>query len=162
MTHSIKAIISKDSILTSFSKKGMPTQCIELPQNFSLLKLTDELLDEIDVLVDSETSALYEEFYYLSSSLDKILIEESRNKKLAYIETDYFGGVGSQAAILYENGLVALEPLKTKDEWNSVTEAYIQIPNGVRAINFVLNRMGVVCQGKLDEFDSIQLGQHRH
>jgi len=156
MTHFIKAIISKDNILVDFWEKEVSGRCIELPQGFFLLKLSDELLDRINGSVNSKISNPYQEFYYLSSALNEILIEESKNKALAYIETDYFGGVGSQAAILYENGSIAVAPLKTIDEWNNVSKTHVQIPEGVRAINFVLKRMDVVCTGKQDEFDSVQ------
>ena len=80
---------------------------------------------------------------------------------LSYIETDYFGGVGTQSAIVYENG-IAKNPLKTENQWNTEKQCYFQIPESIWAINTIWKKMGVICQTQKDEFDSIRLGFYRH
>lgn len=62
--------------------------------------------------------------------------------KFALISTDYFGGVGSQFATVYRNGERVFE----------VTE------NG---INQALSVIGVTRNKGKDEFDSLDLGEHR-
>lgn len=61
-------------------------------------------------------------------------------EKYAIIQTDYFGGMGSQLASLYENGTCLLKET---------------------GINNVLKEMGVVTTGKNDEFDELNLGEYR-
>ena len=161
MAHCLRAIIGNDEFIADFVKYWIQARQIELAQGFSLIKLTDELLDDINELVNNKSEDPYKEFCYLSSSLHKILVNKSVNAALAYIETDYFGGVGTQVAILYENGIVKEEPLITEDKWNSEKQEYFQTPDGARAINSILKKIGVVCQGQSDEFDSIKLSWHR-
>ena len=161
MAHCLKAIIGNDEVIADFSQDWVRAKKVELAQGFSLVKLIKKLLDDIHELVNNKSEDPYKDFYYLSSSLHEILVRKSENTALAYIETDYFGGSGTQAALLYENGIITTEPLKTEDEWDSKKQEYIQIPSGARAVNFILKKMGVVCQDRLDEFDSIKLGSHR-
>lgn len=160
MGHYLEAIIGNDEVIADFAQDWVQAKKVELTQGFSLIKLTNELLDDINELVNNKSEDPYKEFCYLSSSLHELLINKSINAALAYIETDYFGGLGTQVALLYENGIVKTGPLKTRDEWNSEKQEYFQTPNGERAINSILKKMGVVCQGQFDEFDSIKLGWH--
>lgn len=77
-------------------------------------------------------------------SLSKIgFLKGSQHGPVAYVETDYFGGVGEQSAILCE----ARQRLVTSRDGD--------------AINQVLARMGVLCVGDDDEFDSLGLGLFR-
>ena len=161
MAHCLKAIIGNDEIIVNLAKDWINAEKTGLAQGFSLIKLTDNLLDDINKLVNNKSEDPYQEFYYLSSSLHEILISKSVDTALAYVETDYFGGCGTQVALLYENGIVKTEPLKTEDGWNSESQEYFQTPNGTRAINSILKEMGVICLDKLDEFDSIRLSLHR-
>ena len=63
--------------------------------------------------------------------------------EFAYVETDYFGGGGEQAACLY----------KGKDR--------ILQSRNTHAINEILNTYGVKRINGMDEFDSINLGHYR-
>lgn len=75
----------------------------------------------------------------------ELLQEYSSHTKFAYIETDYFGGVGTQGGVLYENSRVAIEPR-----------------SGAGTINLILRELGVACVPGKDEFDSLNLGKYRH
>lgn len=61
-------------------------------------------------------------------------------EKYAIIQTDYFGGTGTQSASLYENGKIL------------IADKYI---------NDVLKELGVIKTGSKDEFDTINLGEYR-
>lgn len=63
---------------------------------------------------------------------------------LAYLETDYFGGIGTQAGLLFEKGNMTVEPVE-----------------GEGTINYILERMGVYRERGKDEFDSLGLGNYR-
>lgn len=63
---------------------------------------------------------------------------------LAYVEADFFGGSGNQAAAVWEAGQRVLGP---------IVEA--------RAIDLALARIGVVRRGLDDEFSALDLGRCR-
>ena len=71
--------------------------------------------------------------------------EYSLHTRLAYIETDYFGGVGTQGGVLWENGQIIIQPR-----------------SGEGTINLLLKELGFMCIGDLDAFDSLSLGNYRH
>ena len=64
----------------------------------------------------------------------------------AVIETDYFGGVGDQAAALYQGSSELMQPTSAP----------------VGPINEALKKLGIVARSPLDEFDTIGLGNYRN
>jgi hypothetical protein len=91
---------------------------------------------------------------------EELLQALSRRGKCAYLETNYFGGAGTQIAETWENGERTMGPLisydgidnKTNQPEMTVVEA---------AINQVLRAMGIQEQGGMDEFDTLGLGRFR-
>jgi hypothetical protein len=63
-----------------------------------------------------------------------------RQLPVAYIETDYFGGMGSQAAVVWQEGLLVFST-------DSINEALV--------------RLGIVADPGQDEFDTVGLGRWR-
>ncbi|HHV30301.1 MAG TPA: hypothetical protein GXX73_12065 [Clostridium sp.] len=160
--HCIRCFIGKKDLMNVFVNNWVEAEIIDLSQGFSLVFLTDELYDGIEELVNSKLDVDYSEFfYYLSPSIYEVLVQESREGMIAYIETDYFGGVGRQSAILFENSKVKIEPLKTESFWDEKTYSYYRKPEGEKAINLVLKELGVYKQKEKDEFDSVGLGNFR-
>ena len=86
----------------------------------------------------------YPQFNYLSDSVISFLLQESKDAQIIYIETDYFGGYGTQTGVLFENGSIAIEPMQG---------------NGV--INYLLHQIGVYKEHNKDEFTSLQLYRFR-
>ncbi|MEE6259166.1 hypothetical protein V1633_11790 [Plantactinospora sonchi] len=72
---------------------------------------------------------------------------------MSYVEADYFGGTGSQQAVLWADGRLALGPL-------SVAEGQ-PVPAAGSPISQVLRRLGVDRAGHHDEFAAVGLGRHR-
>jgi hypothetical protein len=101
---------------------GVARQAFELP----FLPLTDEGPDG------------------LPSPIIEIGRTLSESSKLAYIEAEYFGGQGSQAALQFAMGLLVGQPLLNAD-----------------AINQALRWLGVLCADELYEFDTVGLGVQR-
>lgn len=67
----------------------------------------------------------------------------------ALVETNYFGGTGSQAAAVYRGASVVMPPEGT------------EIGRGpVGPINRALRALGVIASGR-DEFDTVGLGRYR-
>jgi len=71
-----------------------------------------------------------------------------KNKTIASISTDYFGGSGHQEAKLFVNN---------KKEYDNSSEFdWLERP-----INTVLKKMGIKSKDGMDEFDTINLGNYR-
>jgi hypothetical protein len=71
-----------------------------------------------------------------------------KEKMIAKISTDYFGGFGSQNAKLF---------VDNKIEYEGDNEFVY----GMSPINDVLKKMGIVRKDGMDEFDTIGLGNYR-
>ncbi len=63
---------------------------------------------------------------------------------IAWVETDYFGGFGEQSAILWKDGM---KRRYRKRFGHPIDDA--------------LKELGVICEGDMDEFDTLGLGKHR-
>lgn len=71
--------------------------------------------------------------------------EFGKDKTIAYITTDYFGGAGSQTAIVYIN--------------NKKIKGYEHRIDPDISINTALKTIGVKAKPGMDEFDTIGLGR---
>ena len=74
------------------------------------------------------------------------------NPLFAIVETDYFGGKGSQAAAVYRGAVEIMAPEST-----AIGEA----SDSKGPINTALRLLGVTASGGCDEFDTVGLGHHR-
>ena len=74
--------------------------------------------------------------------------EFGKDKTIAKISTDYFGGNGHQEAKLFVNN---------KKEYDKSSE----FDWSERPINTVLKKMGIKSKDGMDEFDTINLGNYR-
>jgi hypothetical protein len=74
--------------------------------------------------------------------------EFGKDKTIAKIETNYFGGGGDQSAKLFINNKKVYDKSDEQD-WS------------VKPINDVLKELGVVSKPGMDEFDTIGLGRYR-
>lgn len=161
--HCIRAFIGKRDIISTFANNWMKANSIMLAQGFAMIFLTNELYDDVVELADSILDIDFSMFFdYLSPSIYELLLQESRSGKLVYIETDYFGGVGRQSAILFEKGVIKIQPHKTETCWDEKTYSFYHKPEGDKAINIVLKELGVYKDDGKDEFDSIGLGNYRN
>jgi hypothetical protein len=102
----------------------------------------------------------YPEFGALTPQLTLLGNELSLLTPIAYVETEYFGGPGSQGSIVWDLGRVVLGPLRTGDarEWEFSPVADVALCD--RAINQALRYLGVKSVSGVDEFSA--LGLHRH
>jgi hypothetical protein len=84
-------------------------------------------------------------FYKLTPSLLLTAQTISIKTPVAYIEAEYFGGVGEQSAMVWDQGRVVLGPLVATSD----------------AINAVLRFFKVKVGDCVDEFEAVGLGKHR-
>jgi hypothetical protein len=138
MAYTIQAVVAKTGVLAQSLlgnltivslKKGMEMipigevvcKCYKIP----FCPLTD---DEIE----------------LPQSLISICQQLSKNGTIAYIEAEIFGGAGTQASVIFNDG------------------KYGQQVVSITAINQALHVLGVTKQESYDEFDTVGLGRHRN
>ena len=142
MGHHINGIIAEGDYLDGLAIELGLRRPTRLTRNFRFLPLDD---DELDRLF-SEPGPYDGHFTYLSEALLSLILEHSRRQPLAYIETEYFGGLGDQSAVLARDGTIAFGPAE-----------------GPGTINHALQLMGVTASVPgLDEFDTIGLGWVRN
>lgn len=134
---------------------------IDLKEGFSLIPVVDQLLYNIEELANAGDELIYPEFKLLNQSLDVFVKENSYRHPMAYFETEYFGGSGTQAAIAYQKGKVLKGPLHTTTAWDEEAAAYVHTPSGERAINRILYEIGLEKRNDMDGFDALGLGSYR-
>ncbi|MEU1736262.1 hypothetical protein [Streptosporangium sp. NPDC020145] len=110
--------------------------------------MTDEIFNEL-------TDARRESgpFTLMSPEFTERLRGWSRGGRIAYVEADFWGGNGSQAAALWENGRQSWGP--------GYASIRVGPPHEDRPINAVLARLGAIGAGALDLFDTVGFGWER-
>lgn len=101
MGHFVTGVIATTATLEAFSSDRALHAPVSLSQGLALLPLRDVDLDAFLMPPLGEAPA---GFLYLFAQLSEQLQEASKGSPMAYIETDYFGGIGSQAAIVFVDG----------------------------------------------------------
>jgi hypothetical protein len=79
----------------------------------------------------------------------------SRLGPIAYVEAEFFGGVGEQASVVWDHGEAVLGPMVQEFSPGAPTAM-------VGPINAALRWLGVTALVGRDEFDTLELGRHRH
>ena len=141
MGHSIAGFIAPVETLREGTRHLRHAVVASLEQGFGFLPATDALDDEL-----GGGEIPHEEFWRLTQGLARLGVELSRGGRVAYVETDYFGGSGDQAAMAWEDGEVLSAPSRTR----------------MGAINSALLRLDVETGDADDRFDALGLVRHRH
>ncbi len=159
--HNIRGFIGKEDIINEFRESWIDLKSISLKQGLMMILLTDEFFDDVRELFDSKLDVDYSSYFtYFTPAICKLLEQESKSGKLAYIETEYFGGVGSQSAILYEKGKIKIDATKTENV--AIIDKYLgDEDTKEKAINVVLKELGAYREKNKDEFESVGLNNFR-
>lgn len=111
--------------------------------------------DALDALHKIYGTGEWNDTLRLTSTDLAFAAETSRRGSLAYLETDYFGGTGAQAAAMWSGGALALRPLAMS------TENGIGRPPATWPINAALRLLGVEPPAGFDAFEAFGLGRYR-
>lgn len=147
MGHTLRAIVGKAQPVAQLARNWRLARLVLLPQSFALVPVTTPLHNDMIELFAEKRPNPYDDLALLSAALERVIRDASDGAQLAYIETDYFGGIGTQSAIGWENGAVACGPFGSN--------------SNVRPIDTVLAWMGAVANTGSDEFDALTLGRFR-
>jgi hypothetical protein len=139
MGYDIQAIISTQPVLEAHSADFSSAVVAPLGSGFALIPITDELLDEIGASGESG------QFYKFTPAVADWLRSISASAPAAYVEAEFFGGVGEQGATVWARGEQLLEATHAPD-----------------AINIALRLLGISRGTAHDEFEALGLPRHRH
>jgi len=137
MGHNICAIVGKTSINESKVKEYQLAVAFE--NEYAVVILDQESIDYWSEKLNLSYQSVSENINW-ACELVFFWAKELGLEKYGIIQTDYFGGMGSQWASLYENG----KPLLTE-----------------KSINEVLQALGVSRTQEKDEFETINLDEYR-
>lgn len=141
MGHCIQAIVCQQGVGLPTKRQRTWPEPIALAQGYTLVPMFESVLDAVP---HEDGAQKFEGFTYLTHGLLTFLTELSEKSPLAYLETDYFGGEGGQAALAAREGRVVVAPTNADD-----------------AINQALAAIGVRRLSSSDEFEALNLGAFR-
>ena len=146
MAFYLNAIVGSLAALQRQRDRYANARVIPLTHGFAIIPLTSNLRRELDPTaqdVGYDSSAIDEDSGQLTAWLQDI----SRDEAVAYVEAQFFGDAGGQEAIVWRDGEVVLEPVKSST---------------YGPINEALRLLGVpIDPAQSDEFDTLGLGRHR-
>jgi hypothetical protein len=152
MGHHIRGFVARSDDLQRAAAHLPGARVVPLSLGFGFLPITDQLAGE-------DEPVPFEHLDRLTARLGAWAQGHSGEFPLAYIETDYFGGDGWQAAIAWVGGRVAFGPVRTSDRWEG--GKFVPTPLLEGAINQAVRLIGVHRGSVRDEFDALGLGRHR-
>lgn len=152
MGHQISAIVGRREVLAQVARAlGVPG-VVGLPQGFALVPLPEHpshLCGEPEA-----GDEIVGRFRDLSEELKEKLSGLSDSRAIAYVETEYWGGDGTQGAMVWKEGVVVARHPHRNESNTSAPES--------APINRCLRAIGVIkAEKSFDEFDSIGLGACR-
>lgn len=150
MGYDLQAVIAGREVLRAASRDLPAARLASLGQGLSLMPMTDALFNS--VAAGSDAGALG--FWRLPGGFEETLADWSTAGPVAYVEAEYFGGVGEQQAAVWDGGTIVLGPLHVQEG-----EPF---PPAGSAISQALRRLGVVASAGEDEFSAVGLDRHRH
>lgn len=142
MGYTLEAILAKPAVLAKAPFELEDSKIIYLTPELSMLPVTPQFLDSMGQ--GTAPNKFFDSFHYLSQPLAEACSSLSQFGIVAYVEAEFFGGVGQQVVVAWENQQIAMGPLEDAG-----------------AINKALRLFGVKRGRGGDEFDSVDLGRHR-
>lgn len=147
MGHHIEVLIAKFDLLQAEAKRFLATPIASIPQRLGVLTVERESIDPSGV----DEEMVFED-WPLPCRLVAFAKEISLRTPVAYVATEYHGGVGSQRAVVWEAGDVIFGPACDDTDFSRIR---------TWPINAALRLIGVKRRWFRDEFDSINLGNYR-
>ncbi|MEM1223990.1 MAG: hypothetical protein AAGH40_14665 [Verrucomicrobiota bacterium] len=154
MGHYVSTIIAPTGMLRNLLFELPGAQAVPAKQGLSFIPLSDTLIDKM-----GDSSQPYPPFQHLTENIERKLRNYSADCPIAYVETEYFGGTGSQAAVSWINSDIDFPATISETTWDDATQSFSH--SAGRPINQALDCIGVEAADGLDEFDSIGLGDVR-
>jgi hypothetical protein len=142
MGHCIQVLVATPETADRLQSSYSQLPRVVARQGFVILPVDADFVDSV---TEARPPQSTNTFMLLTDAFQDFLRELSRLGPVAYIETDYFGGVGGQGAAVYADGQVIMEP-----EWGESGP-----------INRALKMIGVNRGLFGDRFSALGLGAYR-
>ncbi|MFI2435226.1 hypothetical protein [Streptomyces sp. NPDC018693] len=149
MSYDLKAVVADSELLTAVTAELPSARITRLRHGLTLMPVTDALLTVLGV----ESQVRRVGFWNLTAELDQRLAEWSKGGPVAYVESEYFGGVGEENAVVWRDGSVVLGPLHLLENETAPVEG--------TPVCRALRELGITASGAQDEFTIVGLGDHR-
>ncbi|TDR46592.1 hypothetical protein DFR29_103126 [Tahibacter aquaticus] len=142
MAHFVTGLIARRTALRAFANRyGLPAP-VMLNEVLALLPLDEDMLD---ALLPAPAADFVAGFNMLSPGLMQALQAGSERSTLLYFETEYFGGMGTQGAVVFRDGELVFGPQSAE----------------LGPINNALALLGVrTVPPAVDEFETVGLQLH--
>ena len=152
MGYVLQALLGRPGLLRAHLDAHPLARVVPLGQGIGMIPVTHALREGLEAGSGGgvREEAYPEGIYYLSAAVVAWAERISRDGPVAYVEADYFGGVGTQGAVAWHNGRVILGPLVTERE-----------PSRAAAINRALRLLGATADEAVDEFGAVGLSRQR-
>ena len=151
MGHSIRGFVATPETLQAIRARFPAAKLVGLDAGFALVPGTDALLAEIDAADPTgEGMARSIDFLFDHPAMLRLLADASAQGPIAFVETEYLGGRGAQAATACVDGKVVASKERQGDG-----------DGEARPINKALRAIGVTRAPGEDEFDTVCLGKFR-
>ncbi|WP_330460835.1 hypothetical protein OIB37_30550 [Streptomyces sp. NBC_00820] len=147
--YELQAVIARDEVLRAVARGLAAAATAPVGQGFSLMPMTRELFDGVTDGSAAEPLG----FWRLPAGFDGTLARWSTTGAVAYVESEYFGGVGEERAAVWDGGALVLGPLHLPEG-----QAF---PRDGGPVSQALRRLGVVAGATEDEFTAVGLDRHR-
>jgi hypothetical protein len=148
--YELQAVIAADELVRVASRAVPGARVVPLRQGLSLMPMTDEVFDAVTDGSDGGDLA----FWKLPRGFETLLAQWSSAGPVAFVEAEYFGGVGEQRAAVWADGSLALGPLD-EPEMKRFSRASSPISQALR-------RLGARKSLGEDEFKAVGLDRHRN
>lgn len=149
MGYVLQGVLGRSSVLEP-CRLFEHARVVTLDQGVCLLLMSDEFFDEVR---QGGAEPGLPGFWKLPTGFDRVLADWSIRGPVAYVEADYFGGVGTQVAVVWDAGQLVLGPVVELERPLA--------PEDPSPISQALRRLGVSAHGHFDEFEAVGLGRHR-
>lgn len=144
MGHVITGLVAAPPLLADMAHRHRLPSPALLAQGLAFLPLRDI---DLDAFLSPPLDGTPEGFSSLSAPLIDYLLTLSLKGPVAYVETDYFAGTGSQGAAVFRDGHLAMQPVTAH----------------TGPINLALAFLGVKARHEQeDEFEAVGLNRFRH
>ncbi|RSM54884.1 hypothetical protein DMB66_36620 [Actinoplanes sp. ATCC 53533] len=159
MAGTLEALLLKSSEQDP-RQAALPTVPLAVGSGLVLLPLTEEI-----VASGAPTAAddpPVDGFYALTSGVAEWARRLSLHGDVAYLHTEFFGGVGFHAAVAWRDGAVAWGPLFTATSAGEAEDHYETVADSRdMAVNVMLRWLGVRRLDQHDEFAAVGLTRWR-
>ncbi|MFJ4277504.1 hypothetical protein [Streptomyces massasporeus] len=150
MSYDLRAVIGAEQMLRVATRDLSAARLASLGQGLSLMPMTDALFEAV---ADGGGDGAWG-FQEFPGGFEKVLAGWSAGGPVAYVEAEYFGGIGEQRAAVWDAGTIVLAPLHVGEG-----EPF---PAAGSPVSQALRRLGVVAGAGEDEFSAAGLDRHRH